>query len=177
MRRNLVLPVAFLVPTLAVAGDPAFLHLTVQEKGYNEPNVKVNIPLSLIDVVADAIKDDDVVKIDGVLDDIEREGIDIRKLWTGLKDLGPTDFIEIENEDDHVKVWKDREAFRITITEKGQSEPKVLVTFPLAIVESVIGDGSQPITLKGIVAQLKKAGPMQFVEIHDEGEHVRIWLE
>lgn len=167
-------------PVLSLAAEPTFLKLSVQEKGYTEPNVKVNVPLALLDAIADAIKEDTLKlhEIDVALDEVKKEqGIDLPKLWEGIKKLGPTDFIEVVDEKEHVKVWKDTKDFKITVTEKGQKDPKVLVTMPLGIVEGIIGDGTKPITLKGIIAELRKVGPMQFVEIHDEGDHVRIWLE
>lgn len=174
-----IVVVIMALPAMGLAADPAFLKVTVQERGYTEPNVKINIPLSLIEVVADAIKEGEgeLVDIDAVIDEVEREGVDVRKLWEGVKELGPTDFIEVQDEKEYVKVWKDRDSFRVTVTEEGQTEPTVLITFPLAIIDNILGDGTQPVTLKGIVAALKDAGPMQFVEVHDHGEHVRIWLE
>ncbi|MFN7975333.1 MAG: hypothetical protein U0166_23765 [Acidobacteriota bacterium] len=175
-RTSLIFPFILGAASLAVAAEPGWLKLTVQEKGYTEPNVKVNIPLSLLDVIADAVNTEDL-KVDLALDEIKKEGVDIKKLWDGVKNLGPTDFIEIDDKDEHVKVWKDAKDFKITVTKKGSPEPEVLVTFPTAIVDSVVGDGTQPITFKRIVLELKKAGPMQFVEVHDDDEHVKIWIE
>ncbi len=171
------LTVFALSATLVLAATPTFLKLTVQEKGYQEPNVKINVPLSLLDAVSDAITDDSVLEIDKTLDKVAKEGIDLRKLWDGVKKLGPTDFVEITKDGEYVKVWKDRKAFRLTVTEQGQKDPKVLVTLPLKIVEQVVGDGTKPITLKGILQAIRKAGPMQFVEVHDQGQHVKIWIE
>ena len=180
IHRKLVIAAVALVSAVAFSAEPTFLKLTVQEKGYTQPNVKVNIPLSLIEVVADAINEEtlNLGEIDAAFVELkQKDGIDIRKLWDGIKKLGPTDFIEVENEKEHVKVWKDSKDFRITVTEKGMKEPNVLVTMPLSIVESVIGDGTKPVTLKGIIAELKKTAPLSLVEVHDQDEHVKIWLE
>ena len=177
LKTKTALILILLFPALSMAGDPIFLKLTVQEKGYTEPNVKVNIPLSLIEVVADAINEEELVDMEEILAEINHEGVDLRKLWEGVKQLGPTDFVEIKDHGEHVKVWKDHDSFRITVTDDGSSEPKVLVTFPLMIVDTILGDGTRPITLDNIVKALKQAGPMQFVEVHDNGEHVKIWLE
>lgn len=176
-RHRLPLALSILLPAVAMAGQPTFLKMTVQEKGYTEPNVKINLPLSLIEAVADSIKDEQIAGVDKVLMDIKTDGVDLVKLWQNVKKLGPTDFVEVEDEKEHVKVWKDHEAFRITVTDKGQSEPKVMIMFPLAIVDSIFGDGTKPVTLRSIVDALKSAGPMEFVEVKDGGDAVRIWLE
>ncbi len=79
--------------------------------------------------------------------------------------------------------------FKVLITDNETGKTKVKVTLPVAVVEAVlacahnkhfkIDDDDCDIDLKELFAELKKHGPMVFIEIYDDDENVsvKIWLE
>ena len=79
--------------------------------------------------------------------------------------------------------------FKVLITDNETGKTKVKVTLPIAVVEAVLKcasnekmkilDDDCDLDLKELFAELKKHGPMVFIEINDDDENVsvKIWLE
>lgn len=75
--------------------------------------------------------------------------------------------------------------FKVLVTEDGKD--KVRVTLPISLVEAFVkcaddkhmhfDRGDCDIDFEELLAELKKVGPMAIVEIYDEGETVKVWLE
>jgi len=83
---------------------------------------------------------------------------------------------------------KDAQWLKVLITEGGKE--KVKITLPLGVVEAFMkyADGKnikfaqeigdlRDVDFAQLFAELKKAGPMAVVEITDEGDTVKVWLE
>ena len=77
-----------------------------------------------------------------------------------------------------MKVWKDSEAFRVQVWEGNQTEPKVKVQLPLQVTDVLFGgaDATTP-DFKAALEKLKEFAPMTLVEVRDDDQTVRIWLE
>lgn len=78
--------------------------------------------------------------------------------------------------------------FKVLITDNETGKAKLKITVPIAVVESVLAcshdkhfkiDDDCDIDLKELFAELKKHGPMVFIEINDEEENVsvKVWVE
>lgn len=74
--------------------------------------------------------------------------------------------------------------FKLTVYDTKEKKTKVKITIPLAIVELFadkddkvkIAD-KEDINAKEVLALLKKNGPMTLIEIEEEDQVVKIWLE
>lgn len=76
--------------------------------------------------------------------------------------------------------------FKILVTDTKTKKVKVRVTIPIAIVDAVASacpdetfkiDGHNNINFKKILKELKKVGPMALIEVYEDDETVKIWLE
>ncbi len=77
--------------------------------------------------------------------------------------------------------------FKILVMDTKNNKEKVRVTLPIALIEAVLNcSGDKPflkdsscgdIDFKAVLAELRKAGPMALVEVNEEDELVKIWLE
>ena len=76
--------------------------------------------------------------------------------------------------------------FKLVVTAKDSDKEKVKITLPVSLIEMMVNSCSQEkfhaaghheIELRRVWEDLKKAGPQALVEIEDEGETVKIWLE
>ncbi|MDD8020488.1 MAG: hypothetical protein PHU81_04775 [Acidobacteriota bacterium] len=76
---------------------------------------------------------------------------------------------------------------RVLIVENASGKEKVKVTMPISLVEifarcaeyqkdEVKGKGGS-LNFSELLEQLKKAGPMAIVEINEEDETIKVWLE
>jgi hypothetical protein len=163
-------------PTPVAAGE---VHLRVEIKnlGSGEERVKMNLPLAAIDAIVEAAGPE----LAAEWGDLKQEthGVDLHKLYRSLRDQDLSDLLEMSGDDgERVKVWKDSEAFRVQVWEGTQTEPKVKIQLPLEVTDVLFGgpDATAP-DLKGALEKLKEFAPMTLVEIRDDDESVRIWLE
>jgi len=76
--------------------------------------------------------------------------------------------------------------FKIVVTGKNAGKETVKITLPVSLIEMLVNScpqeklhaaGNREIELRRVWEDLKKAGPLALVEIEDEGETVKIWLE
>jgi len=77
--------------------------------------------------------------------------------------------------------------FKVLVIDKTSGQEKVKVTLPISLVEILMSCAGNKdfkmegrddsLKIKDLMDQLKKAGPMAIVEVNDEDEMVKIWLE
>jgi len=77
--------------------------------------------------------------------------------------------------------------FKVLVTDNRTKKDKVKITLPISLLEVILksskdknlnfhGDNCD-IDFKELFAELKKLGPMVFIEVQEEDETIKIWLE
>lgn len=76
---------------------------------------------------------------------------------------------------------------KVLVTDNETKKDKVKITLPLALVEVFmraadnknlhVDRDDYDIDIKELFAELKKLGPMALIEVYENGETVKIWLE
>lgn len=76
--------------------------------------------------------------------------------------------------------------FKILVTDTKTEKVKVKVTIPISIVEAVSSacpdgtfniEGAGKLDFKKLLKELTKAGPMALIEVYEDDETVKIWVE
>jgi sugar phosphate isomerase/epimerase len=77
--------------------------------------------------------------------------------------------------------------FKVLVTDTKTNKDKVKITLPLVLVEAFvkcadnkhlrIDDGDCDIDFEALLAELKKVGPMALIEVYEDDETVKVWLE
>ena len=77
--------------------------------------------------------------------------------------------------------------FKVLVTDNKAGKDKVRITLPISLVEAFVkcaGDkhlridkGECDIDFDELLTELKKVGPMAIVEIYEDDETVKVWLE
>jgi hypothetical protein len=78
--------------------DVRWLKIVVSGKDGNMGNVKISLPLSLVEMMINACPEEKFKLEHGCQ-------IDIRKIWNELKKAGPQALIEVEDHGETVKIW------------------------------------------------------------------------
>jgi hypothetical protein len=90
------------LPETPRAGPPVaarWLRVRVFERGHSEPEVSVNVPVALADVLFESLPDE-------AKGELKKKGYDADNFWRKLKQLGPSEIVEIKGDDGSVvKVW------------------------------------------------------------------------
>jgi hypothetical protein len=92
--------------TPSPAGSPrpagtraGWIKVRITEKGASAPKVSVTMPFALAELVFKSLPDD-------ALREMKAKGIDADNFWRKLRDLGPTEVIDIEgDEGERIKIW------------------------------------------------------------------------
>jgi len=94
------LPAAVLAPPPKPRGrEAAWVRIRIYEKGESKPNVAINLPVALADLVFKALPDEAIA-------DLRKEGYDARSFWQALKKTGPAEILTIEGKDgERIQVW------------------------------------------------------------------------
>jgi len=85
--------------TVGTSNEVTWFKLEVTDKGANKAKVKINIPLSLVEMIADCEKE----AID--LDLKDKCKISLKTILKELKKNGPLTLIEAEGDKELVKIW------------------------------------------------------------------------
>ncbi len=92
----------------------------------------------------------------------------------------------VKRSDTPVGGAKNVQWFKIVVTGKNGDKERVKLTLPVSLIEMMVNScsqekfhaaGNHEIELRRVWEDLKKAGPLALVEIENEGETVKIWLE
>ncbi|MDH7492279.1 MAG: hypothetical protein QHH44_00195 [Candidatus Saccharicenans sp.] len=85
-----------------------------------------------------------------------------------------------------VEPVKEVKWFKVLVTDTRTGKEKVKITMPIALVEIFarcaenkevkMGSGCS-LNLEQLLAELKKAGPLAIIEVNEEEETVKVWLE
>jgi hypothetical protein len=173
----LAIATAGLAGTALAGGGAVHLRVVVTDTRTGEERVKMNLPLDAVDAILDSAG----AEMGSEWGDLQAHthGVDIRKLYLSLRDQDLSDFLEVNDEGgERVKVWKDQQAFRVNVWEDARTEPKVRVQLPLAVMDALFaGPEGAPPDLRAAVAKLREFAPLELVQVSDDGETVRIWIE
>jgi hypothetical protein len=81
------------------AREASWVRVRIYEKGESKPQVAINLPVALAELVFKALPDDAVA-------DLRKEGYDARSFWERLKKTGPAEILTIEGGDgERIQVW------------------------------------------------------------------------
>lgn len=81
------------------ARPASWVRVRVYQKGAAKPQVSINLPVALAELVFKSLPDDAIA-------DLKREGYDARTFWERLKQTGPAEILTIEGGDGgRIQVW------------------------------------------------------------------------
>jgi hypothetical protein len=81
------------------ARSASWVRVRIYQKGAAKPQVSINVPVALADLVFKALPDDAIA-------DLKREGYDARTFWERVRQTGPGEILTIEGGDgERIQVW------------------------------------------------------------------------
>ena len=84
---------------MSTAKAASWVHIRIYEKGQSKPNVAINLPVALADLVFKSLPDSAIA-------DLRKEGYDARSFWEALKKTGPAEILTVEGKDgERIQVW------------------------------------------------------------------------
>jgi hypothetical protein len=167
-----------LVAAPAQAGD-RWLHVRVVERGDKGESVKVNLPIAVLETLANAIEDehfkDGKVSLGG--DGIDAEHL--RQMWQAVRDSKDMEFVTVESDDETVRVAKSGRYMLVKVDGKGHGDEaeKVDVKVPLDVVDALLNAPDGRLNVKAALQALAAHEDGALVQVHDGSSDVHVWID
>ncbi len=177
MRQNLIISVIAiaLLTTPALAGSNSdWLHVSVEERGWDEETVKVNLPLDLVESLLPLIDVEGFERGRIYIDSDELEDIDIQDVVAQLKDAPDAEYVSVQGRHENVNISK-KDGFLLVDVEGHHEDVKIRIPFEVATAAFTEGNGE--IDLVALIKALRKHGETELVTVEEEDTTVRIWID
>jgi hypothetical protein len=181
MKRLLLATLALLVAVPLFAQTP-WIHVEVDETGDDDTRVRVNLPLSVVQVALEAAPDkiisDGQLHLSHVDKDLDIESL--RKMWAELREAGDAEFVTIEEENETIRVRREGDFIRIdidSIGDRGDGEPEqVHIDIPVRVVDALFSGDGLTLNIEDALSELSKERG-DIVRVEDGDTKVRIWID
>jgi hypothetical protein len=179
----LALLVAGLSASLGAQKKDPWFHVEVKENKTEPEYVKINLPMSMVDVALNVVKDKKFGastwasgnKGHMKLPTDEFSLADMRKIWTELKKAGNAEFVTVEQKNETVRVAKDGNYVVVKVTE--DKKPKVDMRIPVSVVDALLAGTGEELDVKAALIAMQKQGVGDILTVNDRETQVRIWIE
>jgi hypothetical protein len=171
-----VLLSTFSGPVLAQKKDP-WLHLEVQEKSSDPALVKVNLPISMVDVALDVVKDEKFRHGRIRLDANEISVAEMRRIWSELRKAGDGEFVSVEKKTETVRIARQGGLLSVKVTGPDKQKAKVDLKIPLAVVDALLEGSGDELNLKAALMAMQQRSLGEILMVNDEQTQVRLWID
>ena len=171
----LALLVASLSSSLAAQKKDPWFHVEVKENKAEPEYVKVNLPMSMVDVALNVIKDKKFDNGHFKLPTDEVSVADMRKIWSELKKAGNAEFVTVQQKNETVRVAKEGNYILVKITES--KKPKVDLKVPVGVVDALLAGSGDELDIKGALMAMQKQNAGEILTVNDNETQVRIWID
>lgn len=157
--------------------EDRWLHIRVEEHRGRRENVRVNIPLTLVESVAPLL--DDVDLGDGGrlrLNDKDLDAAELRKFLEAVKKSPDAEYITVESLDSRVVVSKSGDMLRIRMHDDDDAE-RVEIKMPIAVLDALVSAPDGRLNLSAALKVLGERGSGDLVTVTDRDSRVRIWID
>ncbi len=180
-RRMILLAVALLVlPAGTAAASGRWIHLAVDEGG-GGARVRVNLPLALVERVAEMVPPEARGRSRLVIGDEEVTARELRAIWRSLERGRNVRRIEVADPDETVYAWRHGNLLHLRVRDRPYHEPwraeDVHVTLPAPVVEALLSGPEDELDLRAAIRALARQGEGELVTAAGDDETVRIWVD
>lgn len=153
-----------------------WMHINV--RGAENENVSINLPISMIEKMANLIPDD--AKGDSRLrfNDEDITVAELREIWGDLRKQPDATFITVDETDSKVRVAK-RGGYLIVRAhdQKGGRNEQVEMKIPGTVVDALLSSPGEQLNMTAALQALARHGAGELVTVTGDGETVRIWVD
>ena len=152
-----------------------WLHVQVETAGAEGEQVKVNVPLGLVETVLPMIEEKELTKGKVRVSDLPLTVPEMREIWQSLKSEGDFELASIKEKDMNLRVFKEGDYLYIRSTE--DSDQEISVTIPAPVVDALLSGEGDELDVMAAAKALAQNSEGELVSIKDGDETVRVWVD
>jgi hypothetical protein len=165
----------------ASAADTAgkWLHVRVVEGGDKQESVKVNLPIAVLETMAEAIQAEHFKEGRIHLGEAGIKAEQLRAVWQSLKTSQDMEFVTVESGDENVRVAKSGRYLLIKVNDGGSEDgPETVdVKMPIEVIDALLQAPEGQLNVKAAIQALVQYGTGDIVQVQDGKSRVRIWID
>jgi hypothetical protein len=165
----------------ASAADIAgkWLHVRVVEGGDKQESVKVNLPIAVLETMAEAIQAEHFKEGRIHLGEAGIKAEQLRAVWQSLKTSQDMEFVTVESGDENVRVAKSGRYLLIKVNDGGSEDgPETVdVKMPIEVIDALLQAPEGQLNVKAAIQALVQYGTGDIVQVQDGKSRVRIWID
>jgi hypothetical protein len=178
MNRTLLAAVlALIFGAMPLQAQTPWIHVEVDENEADASHVKVNLPLSVVQIVLSAapekIVDDGKIRIHHIDEDFDVE--DLRRMWNELRSAPESEWVTVENKGEKVSIRREADQILVEVEDR-RDAGTVRVQVPLRVVDALFSGEGQELNLKEAISELDSLRG-DIVRVDDGDTKVRVWID
>lgn len=164
-----------MIAAVSQAASKEWLHINVHDTKGEEEKVRINIPISLIEVMLPMVEEKAVSEGKIRLHNRDFKVADLRNIWNSVKNEGDTEFVSVDKRNEHVRVFTQGHFLMVQSDENSRS--KVNIKVPMAVVDAMLSGGGEELNLMAAVKALKDSGVRDLISVDDDNTKVMVWID
>ncbi len=157
-----------------------WLHVAVDEQGEGGDVVRVNLPIELVTKILPLVHHENLsggkIKID--TGDEHMKAADLRAVLDAVRTSRDGEYVTVDGPREKVRVAKRGGFLLVQAAESGEKPHTVEMKVPLAVVDALLaGTQDDELNVSAAIEALARQGTGDIVTVHDDGSHVRIWID
>jgi hypothetical protein len=172
---SLILGSVGLAQTQTQARGP-WIHLEVVEKNDDPGTIKVNVPVTMVDVVLNMVKDKNLKEGHFKLDHTDFSVAEMRQLWNELKNAGNAEFVTVEKKDETIRISRQGNFVLIKVSENKKAE-NVNIKMPVGVVDALLSGSGEELNLKAALSAMKEKNVGDILTVNESNTQVRLWID
>lgn len=171
----LILGLGTLRADRALAADSESLWIHIHVRDAQEGRVSINLPISVVEKMANAMPTDGSSKLR--FNDEDVSVAELREMWAELRKHPEATFISVDDAHSKVRVAKKGGNLIVRAHEKNGREEEVEMNIPGAVVDALLSSPGDQLNVGAALRALAREGEGEIVTVTGEGETVRIWID
>ena len=159
----------------AQAASKEWLHIHVDETKNGTEKVRINIPISLIEVMVPLIEEEAIKDGKININDRDINTAELKKLWAAVKEEGDAEYVTVEKKGENVRIFTQGKFLLVQSTK--DSEGKVNIRIPLAIVDAMLSGPENQLNLSAAVKALKDSGVRELISVDSDDTKLLVWID
>ena len=161
------------------AAPQPWLHVQITGEDEGAENVSINVPLSaaepMLALVPHRILSDGRLSLAGR--DVPMNVAAIRDLWRALTEVGDTEFVTVQGEDETVRIARSGDQLTVKVEEREEEGSETVdVQLPIVVVDALLSGDSDTLNVRAAVERLGELRG-DIVRVSEDERQIRIWID
>ena len=161
----------------SAGGSDLWFHLTVDEHRGKQAQVKIHLPLGLVERLAplavSEIDSDSRFRINRR----ELTAPEAREMWRALRESGNAPFIDIRSGREQVRITRRGGSLHLQTVGNRHDGERVSISIPESVVDALLSGDEEEYQIAAALRAMARQGVGDLVQIESDDADIRVWID